>query len=270
MVLKIQVVSDIHIEFWGNSKRKFFKPSADVLAMLGDIGCVASDEGFREYAKFVQSLLPLYKMIIIITGNHEYYFNKSSSEPKPSGTSVMSACDKKIKKLCTTDKKLVFLQNNSLKMTIDKQNYLIVGSTLWTWIPENKRKAIQSRMNDYENIYTQSESGIEKITSDHIAKLHVKNRRYITGQITRAKKLNAKVIVLTHHKPYKSEKTKSEWDSAYESDLSKLFKLPLVCWCYGHTHVKDDTTINGIRFVSNPKGYPNQRTLFSQNFVVEV
>ncbi|TNB07926.1 serine/threonine protein phosphatase, partial [Klebsiella pneumoniae] len=41
-------------------------------------------------------------------------------------------------------------------------------------------------------------------------------------------------------------------------------------WIFGHTHHAIDTVISGCRLVSNPKGYPRERTGFSPAFTIEV
>ena len=60
MPLKIQIISDIHLEFHEHKKNfrtlSFVKPSADILALLGDICCCASDADFAMYKKFISEL----------------------------------------------------------------------------------------------------------------------------------------------------------------------------------------------------------------------
>jgi len=270
MGLKIQIASDIHAEFWNKKIYKFLKPSADILALLGDTCCVGSNDDFEIYKHFIRELLPKYKHIILISGNHEYYFNSVNKQPTVNNT--ISACDRKLRKFCNTSTKLHYLNNATMTLKIKKTTYIIIGSTLWSWIPNTQRKRIQSRMNDYKYIYTidKKTKKVRHITSHDISAFYLKNIRYIKKEINKAKR-NTKVIVLTHHKPYLSKDHDPEsYSCAYESDASDLFKKPVVCWCYGHTHIKDNSTIKKIKFISNPKGYPNQRTKFTSNYVIDV
>lgn len=272
MTLKIQIVSDTHVEFWSQKKVfNFIKPSAPILALLGDIGCVGSDDDFEIYKRFINELIPQFEHIILIPGNHEYYYNPPSASKKPTKANVYKACNKKIREFSKTSPKLHFLCNNTLKLKQNGKNYTIIGSILWTWIPDEHRKKVQSNMNDYKYIYVEDEKTkkIRNITSDEIAAKHLKNTRYIKSQITTAKKTGSIAIVLTHHKPYLSKST-NIFTHAYESDLSNLFNKPLAYWCYGHTHVKDRSVIKGIHFISNPKGYPNQQTLFDKTFTITI
>ena len=124
-------------------------------------------------------------------------------------------------------------------------------------------------MNCYSSVYIKDKTKIRRITPQETTKLFNRNVRFIAKELKKAKKLKAKAIVLTHHKPYISN-SKNVYSAAYESDVSKLFIPPLVLWAYGHTHILDDTIISGIRFVSNPKGYPYQKTKFNPKFIVKV
>jgi predicted phosphodiesterase len=271
--MNIQIVSDIHAEFWANkTKFNFIKPTAPILALLGDICCCGSSDDFDIFKRFILEILPLYEQIIFVTGNHEYYFNPAKKSAIITQSNTMQGIDARIKSFFKeTSPKLHFLNNSTLKLTVKKNTYFIVGSTLWSWIPEDQRKNIQGSMNDYNYVYVSDSKKIRKITSDDVAALHLKNYKYIKSQITKAKKQNARVIVLTHHKPYISKNyNPATLDVAYESDLSTLFKSPVVMWAYGHTHVADNTTINNITFYSNPKGYPGQKTKFSKDAVVKV
>jgi len=269
--MNIQIVSDVHAEFWAaKEKFNFIKPVAPILALLGDTCCCGSADDFETFKRFITELIPLYEHIIIVSGNHEYYYNPSKKAAPLTKANTLQGIDQKISLFCRTSPKLHYLNNNSLKIQMGKTTYLIVGSTLWTWIAPEHRKNIQSSMNDYNYIYVQDNNKIRRITSDDVANLHLKNYKYIRGQINKAKKLNYRVIVLTHHKPYLSENfDPTSLDSAYESDLSKLFGPPISLWAYGHTHVSDLSVKNKTTLYSNPKGYPAQKTKFNASSVVK-
>lgn len=272
-MLDIQIVSDIHAEFWGKkTKFNFIKPSAPILALLGDICCCGSEDDFEIFKRFVYELLPYYEHIIMVSGNHEYYYNPVKKSTPPTIAYTMDAIDAKIKAFFKeTSSKLHYLNNASMKLTMGKSSYLIVGSTLWSWIPDDQRVNIQSNMNDYQYIYTADGKKIRNINSTDIAVKHLKNYKYIRGQILKAKKAGQKVIILTHHKPYLSPTyNATTLDVAYESDLTTLMKAPVILWAYGHTHVSDNSWIENTQLYSNPKGYPSQKTKYNKAQVVKV
>lgn len=272
-MLEIQIVSDIHAEFWAKKEKfGFIKPSAPILALLGDICCCGSDDDFEIFKRFIYEVLPLYDHILFVTGNHEYYFNPPKKNIAPTASNTIEGIDIKIKKFFKeTSEKLHFLNNSTTKLTSGKNTYLIVGSTLWTWIPEDQRENVQSSMNDYNYVYTLDGKTVRKITSTDIANRHLKSYKYIKFQITKAKKLGYSVIVLTHHKPYKSATfDATTLDVAYESDMSSIIVPPVTLWAYGHTHVADSTFIGKTLLYSNPKGYPKQKTKYSNSKTVKV
>ena len=262
-MIKIQIVSDLHLEFWEEkNKFNFIKPTAPNLALLGDICCCGSDEDFKIFMRFIMEILPLYEKIFMVPGNHEYYHNPNK-KVKITDVNTVEGIEKRISTFFkeTNPTKLYLLNNRAIIINQGKQNYMIVGTTLWTWIPENMRKKIENNMNDYNFIY---EKPNQKITATYVANTHIKAVKYIQNKIKKAKELNCKVIVFTHHKPYISENYGlTENSYAYESDLAKLFNKNLVLWAYGHTHIADNRNINGTLLYSNPKGYKGQRTNYS-------
>ena len=270
--MEIQIASDIHTEFWGiKSKFNFIKPSAKWLHLSGDIGCCAAPDDFDVFKRFILELLPYYEHISYVTGNHEYYYNPVNKAPATS-SNTMSAVNKRIKDFFKqTSPILHFLNKSSMRITLNNKKYLIAGTTLWTWIPPERRRFVQKEMNDYQYIYIDDANTNQprKITPDDIALLHVKCVNFVRNQITRAKKEDALLIVFTHHKPYIAPLyDPNTLDCAYESDLAKLFSPRLLLWGYGHTHVADRTNINGTLLYSNPKGYPSQKTKFKRDDVV--
>lgn len=66
-MLEIQIVSDLHVEFWAHKKIfNFIKPSAPILALLGDTCCVGSDDDFELFKRFIAEIIDKYEHIIIM------------------------------------------------------------------------------------------------------------------------------------------------------------------------------------------------------------
>jgi len=53
-------------------------------------------------------------------------------------------------------------------------------------------------------------------------------------------------------------------------ELIELNKEKIKCWIYGHTHTPSNTIINGIPFLCNSIGYPNENNKlnFQTNIIV--
>lgn len=272
MPLAIQIVSDMHVEFRESSSKNYsnyIKPAAPILALLGDTCCVASEADFKLYKKFINDLLPKFQHIILIPGNHEYYY-KENAGSNITEKNTLRACNTKLAAFANSSPKLHYLNKRTFNVAVGRKVYSIIGCVLWTWIPTKERTEAAGRMNDYGNIYMSDSKtkSIRKLTPDDVSRIHTSHKKYIKTQLAKAKKNGRIAIVLTHHKPYVSKTGPVKY--TYESDLSDLFASPLAIWCYGHTHKKDNKVIKGVRFVSNPKGYPRQQTKFNGSCVITV
>ncbi len=263
-MLQLQIVSDLHLEFYKDHKfTNIIKPSAQILCLLGDIHPIAAEEDFKIYVSFIIDAASYYKKVIIITGNHEYYDDQT-----PSKKSSVNVINTKLTNFFKNHPQIHFLNNTGLQLTVNRTKYTIIGTTLWSYIPKAQHKRIQESMNDYTHIYSTAN---KLITPTYITKLFKQNYEFIQQQIKTAKQTKSKLIVLTHHKPYISNVYNVEsLDPAYESDCSELFQqpTPIVLWAYGHTHKKDLRIINKVKFYSNPRGYPHERTQFDRNDAV--
>jgi hypothetical protein len=281
-MLQLQIVSDTHIEFLDRKKSikatSIIKPSAKILALLGDICCVGSDKDFELYKTFINELLPYYEHIIIITGNHEYFYNPDTKGASPKKESTVKGINSKIKKFCKTSDKIHFLSNSTFIYKSGKTIYHILGTTLWSYIPDEQLINIQNSMNDYNYIYVKDKSTkkIRLITSAEVVKMFKKNIKFIQNEITKISSIRDKnykheAILLTHHKPYISDKySVSTVDPAYESDLKHFFKPPIVMWAYGHTHKYDKSIQSNVVLYSNPKGYPRQKTGYKKDEILKL
>jgi hypothetical protein len=65
-LVKFQICSDLHIEFFKNEVPDILEPGCDYLCLLGDIG-LAKEEAYRE---FLLKQAKLYKKVFVLAGNH--------------------------------------------------------------------------------------------------------------------------------------------------------------------------------------------------------
>lgn len=274
----IQIVSDLHLEFWDKKPEKtnFITPSAPILALLGDICCCADVADIAIYERFLMRTAPNFLYVIIVAGNHEYYVNeqrKISNADSIDGINqkIEQMCDRCIKTIQSAGGKTLaikYLQNKAFQMKVKDQVFIFAGSTLWTTIPKEKCELILQSMSDYEHIYVRDGAKTRLLQPRDVNEMNLTAKKFILRQISRAKKIKANLILLTHHKPYKNLK-ETPLTCAYENDLN-WNGSPIVLWGYGHTHLSDNTTINSTIFFSNPKGYPYQKTRFSKNAKISI
>lgn len=243
--MKFYILSDLHLEMSNYNLEKI--KDVDNLILAGDIGIPTSPE----YESFIKKTSELYKNVFLITGNHEYYEND-----------IRSTND--IIELLIKEYDNVYFLNNK---TIDIDDYRIIGTILWSDIMEYERSEIQQYISDFRLIKNWS---IEKNNHEHF-----KNIQFIKNEIKRGLSDNKKLIIITHHAPLRNITCKPEHigsllSSAFSTDLSYLFKKPIVAWIFGHTHYSCNTTFNDIKLISNQRGYNDEKTKFDPLFVVDM
>jgi predicted phosphohydrolase len=229
--MKIQILSDIHLEFC--KKIPLIPITGDILCLAGDIGN-PFNKLYEEFLKYVNSK---FNKVFIITGNHEYYNN------------TIYDANNKICSIVENLNNVVFLNNT----TYEYNNYLFVGCTLWTSIKNTDYYEIISSYNDFTKI--------ENMTFKLYNELHIKDKNFIIETINN--NLHQNIIILTHHLPsYKLIDEKyliyGSLNSCFASNNDDLIKEPIKLWIYGHTHTANQSCINDIPLICNPFGYPNE------------
>ncbi len=262
MPLKIQFVSDLHLEMREYNFKNMFKITGDVLCLAGDISACTTLETSKIFSDFLKYIAPKYEHIFHVAGNHEYY-----CEEYPKKRAAFQETNKWLKSLEKKYENYHYLNNDVFKLKRDGITYNFFGTTLWTCVKPEMRKIIEGRMNDYEFIYYVTKSSIVKFTAEIMNNLHVKSRVFIAN----AKKYigpKEQSILITHHKPI-LDRT-DIYACAYESDMIDIIDDSFQLCIHGHTHEKYDKVVNNVRHVSNPKGYPRQKTMFSESWVIEL
>jgi len=157
--LSVQVVSDMHLEFYKLSSTpdpdsneqepeqlfsKLLQPSADYLALLGDIGLPCKEEQHQEVQPMAYEALLVWcssrwKEVWLIEGNHEYY----------QSTDILTR--QVIEEKCRRAGENVFFLH---KRSLIRHGVRICGTCLWSRLPEEEplRKYIQERLSDYSQI----------------------------------------------------------------------------------------------------------------------
>lgn len=247
--MRLQVISDIHLEFRKN-RYPYIPRYAPHIALLGDIGKPFTNV----YKRLLYDLSRRFETVIVVAGNHEFY--SSTSARKVS----IGAIHDRIRSLAALFTNVHYLERQSLFI----DGVRILGATLWTRIPPDSWQIARRSMNDYRmcfvDTYTDINVGIP-LTPEHTTNWHEQTLVWLKEELLSSNP--APTIVLSHHAPYHRGTSAPQFDNhpsqcCYASDLSPLFHSPIVAWAYGHTHFRNDTIVNGVRLVSNPLGYPGE------------
>lgn len=232
--MKIQIISDVHLEFGGF---EFVDKECDVLIAAGDIG--VGLEG-------IEWLQKLDKPVIYVAGNHEYWgYDINELQDELLGMSKGS--------------NVRFLEKKSV--VIDGVRFL--GCTMWTDFnqcdDEEMMGDLQSIMNDFRYISLDKSN----ITPEELIKINHACKKWLAREL--AKDFDGPTVVVTHHAP-----TKKSWAGdpddylkfAYCNQLESLLKENQIdLWAHGHIHHASDYKKYGARVVCNPRGYIGYQTV---------
>lgn len=242
--MKFAVISDIH----GGTDYLHSGDFSDVVLIIaGDF-----DEAKRSrYRTEIEKLCAVFKKVVLVPGNHEYYGSNIHKVHK-----ILKTMDDEISNF-------TFLQNDYAWI----DDVMIVGSTLWTDFSNDPLVKFDARMkmNDYKHIRhgTQAEPWKTKLTVEDVEYMHHVSKNYIKMVIDTERDIvhnDIKVVVVTHHAPsFQSVSPKYRNDSlnaCYCSNMdSYIEELKPTVWIHGHVHSNFDYTIGDTRIICNPRGY---------------
>jgi predicted phosphodiesterase len=248
--MKLQILSDIHLEF-----EPFDIPQADadLIILAGDIGI--GTKGLEWAASNA-----IDKPVIYINGNHEYY---RYAHPK--------LVNRMREMEFETD--IYFLEKNECLIG----DIRFLGCTLWTdfnlqgSVPLAMLQAGYG-MNDFKLIRNSARNYAKFHPNDSLV-IHRESLYWLEQCL---KTSTQKTVVVTHHAPsiisipdcYKG----SSLNPAFASDLSELIlSYQPALWVHGHLHTPSDYFIGTTRVICNPKGYPQEEnTGFVPDMVVSI
>jgi len=240
--MKLQIASDLHIEFDAYNANKFNLPKtdADVIILAGDIW---NQRKSVDWA--AKTAIKHEKPVIMVLGNHDYWSTNPNLKPL---TSVLAKIYRRALHWQHKKVPIYLLENTSVN--IDGTYFL--GATLWTDYDNGNPISMmvaQTSMNDFNLI-----GGISgKLTAEHLFNRHKHSIQWLE------KYMDSDSVVITHHSPSLQTavgKDSGELMGSYYSDLDyAIHKFKPKLWVYGHTHISQDMMIDKTRIVSNPRGY---------------
>lgn len=237
--MKIQIVSDLHLEFLCRSQiveiadRISWRNTADVLILSGDI-CSLAPKTFQKFITFVDEIKDKYSNIIYVFDNHEYYGTSKQEMPR------------QYLRLLNNYYNLHILDNDFITL----EDVTFYGTTLWF---EETVEASMKRhyLNDYRCI--------QDFTPDDWCREAIKFIKEIASSSSSSPDDETKKVLITHHVPHSrfiSEKyVGNEMNCFYLTEIGKVLdKFDLVT--FGHSHESVDQQFSDrCHAISNPRGY---------------
>ncbi|BDD58456.1 hypothetical protein MPDQ_003410 [Monascus purpureus] len=265
--IRLQILSDLHLESPVAYDIFNINPKAPFLALLGDIGYVM-DEGFFH---FLRKQLAIFHVVFLVLGNHEAY-HSSWTETKSKVKRFKHDIDESSRRGEALGK-LVLLDQTRYDIS---PTLTILGCTLFSCVTQEQMEGVSFGLNDFYRIRDWS---IEAHQEAHLADLSWLNREI--DLISRFEP-DRKVIILTHYCPSMQEEVvdpkhrNSKLSSGFMTDLSdeQCWQRDIVTlWAFGHTHFNCDfrDLTTGKRIISNQRGYYfSQSTGFNAEKIVEL
>jgi hypothetical protein len=242
------VFSDLHLEKKSFNtdlitEQEYNESTINICILAGDIGNPQQES----FWTFIDQVCKIFDLVLFVAGNHEYFH------------SCIELTNSLLKSR-ETDKFKVLDKDGIYFPKIDT---LILGCTLWSYIPKNAVWNVVKNISNYKAI---SNFTIEKNNS-----LFVDHLKFIE---THLKQSTAKTkIVITHHAPLIKPCIKSMYLNSlslhsYATNIPDIVKLANY-WIHGHTHYSLNTIHENCHVVSNQFGYidnPNFNPKFKLNF----
>lgn len=248
MSLKVQVVSDLHLEYSNAPPEKHVKKGdAEVLIIAGDIGSAYKLDQLRAFFTYVCGM---YEKVLYTPGNHEYYREKGYDELDVETLRIrLLSLEKQFSNLVILDQKYVMIDG-----------ICFAGCTLWS--------KVDFRIPPYI-------VRIQKVNLVYNA-MHLSDRAFIERCIQMCQKKGCKLVMITHHPPSYDvlpSHTTDEYVSLYANHMDELLTESKVStWIFGHTHYNVKyTTEMGTHILSNQLGKPRDKVKdYDPCMIVEV
>ncbi len=264
-MVKLLVLSDLHVEFAPFVPDREAVESADVVVLAGDI-----HKGVQGIAWARSAFAD--KQIVYVAGNHEFY---GQYWGKLLGELHEAARRQEVH----------LLEDEAVEIG----GVRFLGLSLWTDFElfggaEQKSAAMRharSFMNDFrlikvdripEHYWVHSWRLVPELTT----RRHRTSVQWLEQALSAADP--ARTVVVTHHAPHPlsvpERFSQDPLTPAFASDLIALMGRSAL-WVHGHMHYSADYVVGGTRVVCNPRGYPLgsgafENDAFEPGFVIEV
>jgi predicted phosphohydrolase len=236
--MKIQYMSDLHLEFFEN----WLYVDEEKIPVTGDILVIAGDtcyigEAAKSRKDFWEWASKYYRQTLIVPGNHEFYDNSD----------VMERGDSWQWEMCEN---VSYYYNKVVR--IDDVDFVL--TTLWSKIPDQYMFAVSRGLNDFYKIMYDG----RRLTTDDFNAEHEKCLKFVKQAV---EKSTAKhIVVVTHHLPTLTvvapQHKNSPLNGAFATELGSFIADSRIdTWIYGHSHTNIDTVIGETKIICNQLGY---------------
>jgi predicted phosphodiesterase len=250
MLFNFDLISDIHRETWNHFDWSG-QPTAPFCIVAGDIA--------RDRALVIDTLEQLsevYQGVFYIDGNDEH---KDYAEDLSQSYSELSA-------LVESIPKVVYMQDN---VVIINGVAILATNGWWSYDFDPNLEVDQSVK------WVQERDGISESAALSMNGLAYHDSAYLANSVHKLQTHNdvKSIIIISHTVPtpkiiqhdlelIDTWRFNAMGNSHLQLALTQDTEHKIKTWCFGHYHKPVDVTIDGVRYVSNPRGRGN--TPYSQ------
>ena len=146
----------------------------------------------------------------------------------------------------------------------------ILGATLWARLNPDDFDILRWSVTDFK--------AIKEFSTDRFIELHKTDLSWLNAQVEkiRTEEPTRSVIIFTHHAPTMGtgdpKYAGGPTESAFATELSneQCWGSPVKVWAFGHTHWSCDVVKNGVRVLSNQRGYSKGDKGWNPEFVFKI
>jgi Icc-related predicted phosphoesterase len=247
--MKIQVLSDLHLEGGVPNFLHHFEPVGDVVVLPGDI------TNARNVHLLVRVFGSCKVPVLYVPGNHEYYGHRWDDAIEY------------FRIMLAKETHNIRLLNDEAQIVDGVQ---FIGSTYWSDVSVMDELDVGRFIADYR--------AIQFATVSKQRAAHYKAKDFIKFATEEANQMGIeKRVVITHFPPSwqaQEERFKNSGLGSYfynnDDEFVELIDPDL--WIYGHTHGNLNFNIGTVPVISNQMGYLGELTnkSFKQNYVYEI
>lgn len=244
---RVQIMSDLHLEVGQQYQIFDFPVAGKWLVLAGDIGRLIDYEGYRT---FLERQVTRYEKVALVLGNHEFfeltYEDGISKAKQLSDEPSLTA-------------KLVLLNRGVWKD--ESSGLVIMGCTLWSFVPDSAKAVVESKISDYKKIGGWSVLKNNERHAEEAAWLESELQSLSSAARAGPRQHGRNVLVVTHHAPSLAgtsapEHANNPWTPAFATDLlPRLDTTRVKTWVFGHTHYTTELDSGGVHLIANQRGY---------------